>query len=132
MKLDVQFAAAEVGPLNIAGLGSGIGLGVGDGIGNGRGTGFGLATISELDQIPTVVSAPVFPFPDEARARGVGIPIPNVFFKPLRREQDRPIYDETADAIRGVLDARQRVSFDRWEAAAPESPFQYRGQLVPR
>lgn len=71
MKLDVQFAAAEVGPLNIAGLGSGIGLGIGDGIGNGRGTGFGLATISELDQIPTVVSAPVFPFPDEARARGL-------------------------------------------------------------
>ena len=71
MQLDVRFAAAEVGPLNIAGLGKGIGLGTGDGTGDGSGTGFGLALISELDQIPTVVSAPVFPFPDEARKRGL-------------------------------------------------------------
>ena len=71
MELDVQFAAAEVGPLNIAGFGKGIGLGTGDGTGDGSGTGFGLALVSELDQIPTVVSAPVFPFPDEARKRGI-------------------------------------------------------------
>lgn len=71
MQLDIQFAAAEIGPLNIAGLGKGIGLGTGDGTGDGSGTGFGLALISELDQIPTVVSAPVFPFPDEARKRGM-------------------------------------------------------------
>jgi hypothetical protein len=71
MQLNVQFAAAEVGPLNIAGLGKGIGVGTGDGTGDGSGTGFGLALISELDQIPTVVSAPVFPFPDEARERGL-------------------------------------------------------------
>ncbi|HSC16826.1 MAG TPA: hypothetical protein VLI71_16985 [Gammaproteobacteria bacterium] len=71
MQLDVRFAAAEVGPLNIAGLGKGIGLGTGDGTGDGSGTGFGLALISELDQIPTVVSAPAFPFPDEARKRGL-------------------------------------------------------------
>jgi hypothetical protein len=71
MDLDIQFAAAEIGNLNIAGLGEGIGLGVGDGTGNGSGSGFGLAGLSELDQIPMVVSAPVFPFPDEARARGL-------------------------------------------------------------
>lgn len=58
------------------------------------------------------------------------IPIPNVFFKPLRRDSDKPIYDETADAIRAVLDAEQIVNYDRFEAAAPQAPFQYRSQLV--
>src|SRR5262245_55833984 len=71
MKLDIQFAAAEVGNLNIAGLGRGIGLGVGDGVGNGTGTGYGLAGISELDQVPMVVSAPPFAYPAEATARGL-------------------------------------------------------------
>jgi hypothetical protein len=70
MNLNVQFAAAEVGNLNIAGLGNGIGLGVGDGVGNG--SGFGLAGIGELDAVPIVVSAPVFPYPTkEAAARGI-------------------------------------------------------------
>jgi hypothetical protein len=71
MRLDVQFAAVEVGSLNIAGLGQGIGLGSGDGTGDGSGTGFGLAALSELDQIPMVVSAPVFPWPEEATERGL-------------------------------------------------------------
>ena len=71
MQLDIQFAAAEVGNLNIAGLGEGIGLGVGDGRGDGSGSGYGLAGVSELDQVPMVVSAPVFPYPAEATARGL-------------------------------------------------------------
>jgi len=71
MKLDIQFAAAEVGNLNIAGLGNGIGLGVGDGIGNGSGTGYGLTGVSDLDQVPMVISAPVFNYPGEAMARGL-------------------------------------------------------------
>ena len=71
MKLDIQFAAAKVGNLNIAGLGKGIGLGVGDGVGDGNGSGFGLAGVSELDQVPMVVSAPVFAYPAEATARGL-------------------------------------------------------------
>jgi hypothetical protein len=71
MRLDVRFAAAEVGSLNIAGLGEGIGLGTGDGTGDGTGTGFGLATLSELDQQPMVLSAPVFPWPEEATERGL-------------------------------------------------------------
>ena len=71
MKLDIQFAAAEVGNLNIAGLGNGIGLGVGDGVGNGSGSGYGLAGIGELDQVPMVVSAPPFAYPGEAMARGL-------------------------------------------------------------
>ena len=70
MQLDVQFAA-EVGELNIGGLGQGIGVGSGDGTGDGSGTGFGLAGLSELDQVPMVVSAPVFAYPDEAIARGL-------------------------------------------------------------
>ena len=71
MKLDIQFAAAEVGNFNIAGLGKGIGLGVGDGFGNGTGSGYGLAGVSELDQVPMVVSAPALNYPAEARARGL-------------------------------------------------------------
>ena len=71
MKLDIQFAAAEVGNLNIAGLGNGIGVGVGDGVGNGNGSGYGLAGVGELDQVPMVVSAPAFAFPKEAADRGL-------------------------------------------------------------
>ena len=71
MKLDIQFAAAKVGDLNLAGLGSGVGLGVGDGIGDGSGSGYGLAGVSELDQVPMVVDAPPFAYPAEAAARGL-------------------------------------------------------------
>jgi protein TonB len=71
MRLDIQFAAAEVGNLNIAGLGEGIGLGVGDGVGNGTGSGYGFAGVSELDQVPMVVSAPPFVYPKEAIERGL-------------------------------------------------------------
>jgi hypothetical protein len=71
MQLAIQFAAAEIGPLNITGLGRGIGVGTGDGTGDGSGTGFGLATLSELDQEPHVVSAPLFNFPKEATERGL-------------------------------------------------------------
>ena len=68
MQLDVQFAA-RVGELSLGGLGQGIGAGSGDGTGDGAG--FGLATLAELDQVPMVVYAPVFPYPDEASARGL-------------------------------------------------------------
>jgi hypothetical protein len=70
MQLDVQFAA-RVGELNLGGLGQGIGVGSGDGTGDGTGTGFGLAQLSELDQVPVVVSAPVLTYPDEAVQRGI-------------------------------------------------------------
>jgi hypothetical protein len=70
MQLDVRFAAV-VGEMSLGGLGKGIGVGSGDGTGDGSGGGFGLVTLSELDQPPTVVSAPVFPFPDEASALGL-------------------------------------------------------------
>lgn len=69
--MQLQFAAADVGPLDISGLGQGIGVGIGDGIGDGTGTGFGLATVGELDQQPTVVSAPVFAYPALALAQGI-------------------------------------------------------------
>ena len=71
MQLDVQLAVAEVGGLNLGGLGEGFGIGSGDGTGDGSGTGFGLVTLSELDQLPTVLSAPVMGYPDEAVERGL-------------------------------------------------------------
>ena len=67
--MQLQFAAAEVGPLDISGLGQGIGVGIGDGFGDGDG--FGLATLGELDQQPTVVSAPLFAYPPLAIAQGI-------------------------------------------------------------
>jgi hypothetical protein len=70
MQLDVRFAAV-VGEMNLGGLGKGIGVGSGDGTGDGSGGGFGLVTLSELDQQPTVVSAPVFVYPKEAVDRGI-------------------------------------------------------------
>ena len=33
----------------------------------------------------------------------IDTPIPNVFFKPLRRKQDEEIYKQTADEIRSIL-----------------------------
>jgi hypothetical protein len=68
MHLDVQFAA-QIGELKLGGLGKGIGAGSGDGTGDGAG--FGLATLSELDQVPIVMSAPAFPYPAEAAARAL-------------------------------------------------------------
>lgn len=70
MQLDVRFAAV-VGEVNLGGLGKGVGVGSGDGTGDGSGGGFGLVTLSELDQEPTVVSAPVFVYPKEAVDRGI-------------------------------------------------------------
>jgi hypothetical protein len=71
MQLDVRLPVADVGSLSFGGLGEGVGIGSGDGTGDGSGSGFGLVTLSELDQEPTVVSAPVFIFPDEAVERGI-------------------------------------------------------------
>jgi len=59
-------------------------------------------------------------------------PIPNMFFKPLRRELDRDIYDETGRAIKELLDPGQAAAFDTLEAAAPEALFAYRSLLVPK
>jgi hypothetical protein len=71
MQLDVKLAVAELGALNLGGLGEGFGIGSGDGTGDGSGTGFGLVTLSELDQQPTVLSAPVIGYPSEAVERGL-------------------------------------------------------------
>ena len=60
------------------------------------------------------------------------MPIPNVYFKPVRREKDAPIYEETANAIRELLSPAQRGAFDAWERKAPEAPYQYRSQLAPK
>lgn len=69
--MQLKYTAAEVGPLDISGLGQGIGTGIGDGTGDGSGPGFGLTVLSELDQQPVVVSAPLFVYPKEATARGI-------------------------------------------------------------
>jgi hypothetical protein len=57
--------------VNLGGLGQGIGVGSGDGVGDGTGGGFSLVTLSELDQLPMVVSAPIYPYPREATASGI-------------------------------------------------------------
>lgn len=71
MQLDVTLPVAAVDALNLGGLGDGLGIGAGDGTGDGSGVGLGLVALSALDQVPTVVSAPVFVDPQEAAARGI-------------------------------------------------------------
>lgn len=71
MSLDVRFAPAEPGLLQLGGLGQGFGVGSGDGTGDGTGFGDEFVTLSELDREPIVVSAPVFEYPDEAVERGL-------------------------------------------------------------
>ena len=63
---------------------------------------------------------------------GSKTPIPNVFFKPLRRESDNPVYEQTADAIREVLTPDQRTKFNAWERGAAQGPYQDRTQLIPK
>jgi len=59
-------------------------------------------------------------------------PIPNMFFKPLRREADRAVYEETARRMREALTAAQLPAFERLEAD-PMAPLrELRNQLVPR
>jgi hypothetical protein len=62
----------------------------------------------------------------------VGQPLPNVMFKPIRREQDRAVYEETAARIRSHLRPEQMPAFERFERDAPTAPFAYRSMLVPR
>lgn len=71
MELEVEFPVAAVGTPSLGGLGDGFGIGSGAGTGEGSGAGFALVTLSELDQTPVVVSAPVFGYPDEAIERGL-------------------------------------------------------------
>lgn len=71
MQLDVQLTAVTVGAMNLGGFGRGFGVGIGDGTGDGSGLGFDFAVLAELDQQPVVVSAPVFPYPQEAVERGI-------------------------------------------------------------
>jgi hypothetical protein len=59
-------------------------------------------------------------------------PIPNMFFKPMRRERDRDIYAETGVAIRGFLRPEQAAAFDSVEAKAPTALHAFRGQLIPK
>lgn len=58
--------------------------------------------------------------------------IPNILFKPVRREADAAIYAETATQIREWLRPEQKAAFDRFEKSAPDAPYSYRNMLLPR
>ena len=62
----------------------------------------------------------------------VNQPLPNVMFKIIRREQDRQVYEETAQQIRSHLRPEQFAAFDRFERDAPKAPYAYRTMLVPK
>jgi hypothetical protein len=59
-------------------------------------------------------------------------PIPNMFFKPMRRERDRDIYAETGVAIRAFLRPEQTVAFDSVESKAATALHAYRSLLIPK
>jgi len=59
-------------------------------------------------------------------------PIPNTFFKPMRREADKDIYVETGAAIRAFLRPEQATAFDQVESKAPTALYAYRSLLIPK
>ena len=65
--MNVDVALPTVGVSSLAAGGGGFGAGFGKGSGND----LGLVSLSELDELPRVVSAPPFPFPKEAIEQGV-------------------------------------------------------------
>jgi hypothetical protein len=62
----------------------------------------------------------------------LSVTMPNVMFKPIRREADSDIYEETGKAIREYLRPDQAAAFDRAEQKALSAPFLYRSMLVPK
>ncbi|MGH7162896.1 MAG: hypothetical protein ACREID_05385, partial [Planctomycetota bacterium] len=58
--------------------------------------------------------------------------IPNIFFRPIRRESDRDIYEETARRIKELLRPEQGEAFDRYEQAAAGAYYTNRLLLVPK
>lgn len=65
-------------------------------------------------------------------AASITTAIPNVLVTPIRREQDRAIYDETASQIRQLLRPEQQSAFDKADQAAATAVFDYRNMLVPK
>jgi len=59
-------------------------------------------------------------------------PLPNMFFKPMRREADKDIYAETGKAIRAFLRPEQAAAFDVLEGKAPTALYAYRSLLIPK
>jgi hypothetical protein len=59
-------------------------------------------------------------------------PLPNMFFKPMRRESDEDIYAETGEAIRAFLRPEQAAAFDAVESKAPTALYAYRSLLIPK
>jgi hypothetical protein len=61
-----------------------------------------------------------------------GAPIPNMFFKPIRRARDRDLYEETGRAMREYLRPEQQAAFDVAEAKASAALTEYRSLLLPK
>jgi len=59
-------------------------------------------------------------------------PIPNFMFKPIRRDADKDIYEETGKAVREYLTPEQKALFDAADAKAATAIFDYRSLLVPK
>lgn len=76
----------------------------------------------------------VRPFVEERYRRvqqRLNAPIPNMFFKPVRRDGDQDIYDETGRAIQEVLSPEQRIAFEAAERQAATALHEFRSLLVP-
>lgn len=59
-------------------------------------------------------------------------PMPNMFFKPIRRERDRDIYERTGREIRAFLRPEQAIAFDNVESKAAAALYAYRSLLIPK
>ncbi|MFI5402597.1 MAG: hypothetical protein ACHQ1G_06635, partial [Planctomycetota bacterium] len=62
----------------------------------------------------------------------ISTPIPNFFFKPIRRKSDTDIYAETSKAVRQYLRPDQQAVFDLADAEMATAIFEHRRSLVPK
>ncbi len=62
----------------------------------------------------------------------VDVPLPNVFFRPIRRDRDADLFESSAEQIRSLLTPEQKKTFDRMEKNANQDLAVYRRMLVPK
>jgi len=86
----------------------------------------------ELDQDQERIVAKIVDARYAAVQKNLEGAIPNVFLRPLRREADAGIYEETGRQIRELLRPSQQAKFDDFEQNHLKGVENYRQSLVPR
>jgi len=86
----------------------------------------------DLDREQEKLIAPLVRERYEQVQAQIPFPLPNLLFRPVRRNADRLVYEESARKIRAHLRPDQAAAFDALEADPHADLFRFRSQLVPR